>query len=111
MTHEQRTQRRKKIADAVKAGGSLGAVARRFRVTVTTVKNACTENRVPFERDCLVSGSDKVLLITCQLMKGKKTLTEIGNIPAIKVTCEYIRQILQSCRDKGIKVHSRYRRE
>lgn len=41
LTHQERHDRRKAIADAVRSGKTIEATSRQFKVTVTTVKGAC----------------------------------------------------------------------
>jgi transposase len=50
LTHPQRAERRRKIAMEVKEGSSLAAVALRYQVTLMTVRNACLEHEVRWER-------------------------------------------------------------
>lgn len=47
LTHPERVKRRASIAAAIKRGESLSAVAKRFSVTVQTVRAACIEHGVP----------------------------------------------------------------
>ncbi len=49
LTHAQRFERRAAIAKAVKSGASLSTAARRFRVTLKTIRDACTEHGVRWE--------------------------------------------------------------
>lgn len=46
MTHIARAERRKQMADAVLLGASVAATARKFNVTVATVRGACDQSGV-----------------------------------------------------------------
>ena len=49
LSHEQRRKRRAEIAVAVRNGATLSATARRFRVSIPTVREACREHGVQWE--------------------------------------------------------------
>ena len=46
LTHDERRQRRKLMADAVRSGVDVATVARQFKVTRRTVTTACQQNGV-----------------------------------------------------------------
>lgn len=50
MTHNECRERRSRIAQAVADGHSVNAVARQFRVSLTTVYGACSEHGVVARR-------------------------------------------------------------
>ena len=43
MTHEEKRERREKIADAVRRGDEISDIAQAFKVSIYTVYNACKE--------------------------------------------------------------------
>ncbi len=47
MTSDEKYERRKKIADAIRQGRLMPEVAREFRVSCETVRRACYEHEVP----------------------------------------------------------------
>jgi transposase len=51
MTSDKLYERRQQMAEQVKAGRSLGEVARMFRVSIQTVRNACAEQSVTIRRE------------------------------------------------------------
>lgn len=50
MTHLEKFERRKRIADAVRSGKTPGEVARAERVSLNLVREACRENGVSTAR-------------------------------------------------------------
>lgn len=46
LTHEERLERRKQMAEAVRNGSAPGEVAGQFGVTLKTVQDACAEYQV-----------------------------------------------------------------
>jgi transposase len=51
MTSDQLYERRRQMAHEVSRGKSLGEVARMFRVSIQTVRNACAEQSVTPRRE------------------------------------------------------------
>jgi transposase-like protein len=43
MSHADRRERRRQIAEAMRSGGDVGEVARQFSVSISAVRDACRE--------------------------------------------------------------------
>jgi transposase-like protein len=48
MTHEEKRERRKLVAQAIKAGKSPAEVARKYGVGLSAMRDACAEHGVEF---------------------------------------------------------------
>lgn len=109
MTHEARRARRKTIADAVKSGVTTRRAATKFKVTLTTVRDACREHDVEIPTsESTVIRHELCLRLVAQLCAGDLPLAEIARHPMITVSKTYVGRILKRAIRLGIPVHKRY---
>lgn len=101
MTHEERAERRRQIAECVKQGENPSTVASEFGVTIETVKNACYEYTVQFPKITKNSLSSSLEIIA-QLMKGDINQNVLAE--RFKVSKQRISQIRQEAIKAGIIV-------
>jgi transposase-like protein len=57
MTHEERRERRRQIAEVIRGGGSITDAAQMFGCTTEQVRRACLENRVKLPRTSNVAAA------------------------------------------------------
>jgi transposase len=102
MTHSERVERRKEIADMVHAGSSIGETANYYGVSMTMVRMAHTEF-YPNNRIELIIGkprSSKTIQIVALLVKTHLTLSEIA--AQVGVTYQRVQQVQAELSTEGI---------
>lgn len=107
LTHPERTQRRRDIANFVRRGGTIEASALKWGVTVVMAKASCQEHGVPFEKFAHSKKTDRLLGIVAALIAGYDTQARIGG--NFDVDREYVGQVLRRCVKMTIPIHKRYR--
>lgn len=104
MTHEQRRERRKRIADAVRAGKTSDEIARQFGTGRETLRRACEENDVPVPCEAPREPHPSGYRIIAALF-GDETYTEIA--ARFGVSEQRVGQIAKKCRDAGVPLPER----
>lgn len=107
LSHEERAERRKKIALAVKRHGDIAKASTDFKVTEHLVRNACKEHKVKVPRTFAESINASTYKVIAALINTTDTLTAI----AIRhgLSPQRVDQIKTQCVEAGIKLKSRYR--
>lgn len=92
LSHKERLERRKKIADLVKGGAPIEYAAKVFGVSTNTVRNSCKNNGVYLPRKANIHHATKVssFQMLMELLKGK-TLQAIAD--ELGVTRQRVGQI------------------
>ena len=98
MTHNERTNRRRSMADLIYNGKTFGEVAGQFGVSMTMVRMAYQEF-YPGEK----TQKDKTIRIIALLIKTPLTLQEIANI--IGVSYQKCQQVRDELLSEGIKLN------
>lgn len=108
MSRDERKQRRKQMAMCVARGKSLLETAQRFKVTTTTVANACIENGVLTGSDRLRNPRSRefvVIQILAQLIEGTATTATIAE--HVGVSHWRVQRVYERAIVAGIKLPSR----
>lgn len=100
MDREERRDRRRKIANAMRSGRlSVSEAALKFEVSPQMVRNACLEFDVPILR----KGSRSSLVVVARLLRGKR---EIDIAHELKVSPQYVNRVKLRAAKAGIQFAS-----
>lgn len=80
------------MAQEVRAGATIFETARRHKLSALAVKDACRLHGVEFGIEH-ISRSSTVLRIVKALLDGELNYIEIGKLPNIQKSREYVRQV------------------
>lgn len=106
LTHEQRTDRRKKIADWIQeTASSIQIAAIRFRVSYEFVRGACMEHGVTIPRNAGTLGHKNTLSVIADLCNTTDTQMSIAKRSGI--TRQRVSYIYKLCLKAGIPVQVR----
>lgn len=100
MTHPERVQRRREIADAIHNGMTLGEAASEFEVSMTTARMA-HEQFYPNEK--ILRGNPRAsstVRVIALLIKTLLTLKDIADICGVKY--QRVQEIQQELQNEGI---------
>lgn len=103
MTHKESAVRRRKMAEEVEAGATLGDVALKYDVEMSTARKAC------YTAGCLKIGRarQKTIGIVAELLNTGDTLSQIADRLDMDLT--NVARIYRRCVAAGIKIKVRKR--
>lgn len=119
MTHAQRRERRRKIAEAVKAGKSITSLCTRYACSYVFIKNACKEFGVHIEgseqRSTKASAAQgkstkpapSKMQIVARIVNTDEPFASIAR--EFGLTRARIQQVAEECREVGIRFPRRFR--
>jgi uncharacterized protein (DUF433 family) len=100
LNHKQRCVRRREIAEFVRQGGGTAAAAKKFGVTIQSVRLACREFGVPIVARC----SSTVYAVIAELQQGG-TITIVAD--KLGITRQRVSFVRKKCLEYGISLKRR----
>lgn len=106
LSHEERTARRKAMADDLASGMGIGEVAKKYGVSTWTVRRACDENSVQIPRKpCqrLQALSIKRIVTAVKLLTEGHAQQTVADY--LGVTKQYINQVAKAMKEVDDERH------
>jgi len=101
MTHAERCERRRQIAETVRGGASLKEACKKHGVTATLVYASCAEHDV----DLKLRASPRVLKVIAALQDPGRSLAEIAR--SFGISPQRVSQIYEEAVTCGIRLTGR----
>lgn len=103
LTHAERAERRRSIAEAVEAGASLQAAARQYRVCIVTVRDACRQHGVRLPSVTRAHRrTARSMDVLAALINTEETLAQIA--ARFGMHASHVQQIARDARKAGIRL-------
>lgn len=99
LSHEERAERRKQIAEFCK-NNSVADAAKRFGLTSGTIRSACIEHGVQPIRDPSSTGTVQTMRILKRLLDGE---TQVKLAGEYRVSRQRVQQIQKTAEEAGFK--------
>jgi hypothetical protein len=103
LSHEERAERREKIAAFCRTGKTVAQACLRFGVGATLVGSVCTEHNVlPAQPERLKANR---LQLIAELVNSRRTFGALGK--QYRISRQAVYQLWQRCKTAGLKVTPR----